>query len=75
MYDDYDVILTTENEFMFYWEAEKYHCLVERKATKEEAKSYKSEWEYWQKEKWDVPGGGYNSSNDFRGDVVEDEKY
>lgn len=40
-YGDWDVILTTENEFMYYWEAEKFHCLVERRANDEESDSYK----------------------------------
>ena len=50
MYKPEDVVLTTNNEIMTYEECRKYHELVERRATKQEAEDYWEECIYWEKQ-------------------------
>jgi hypothetical protein len=62
-YDDNDVVLTTDDELLFFWEVKKYGLTIKEKATKKEAIEYKKEFAYWQKEESEnISAANYGSS-------------
>lgn len=59
-YNEYDVVVTNENETSFYWEiADNEKDIITGLATKDEAEYYAKEYAYWEQEKSDNIASSY----------------